>query len=476
MKKDIRSSFSDRKFKMGGYQTLIMVIVIVVVVVLNLIVGKMNITVDLSSDKIYTLTEDTKNLAQGLQDEITLYYMCQDGNETTQIEKVLDEYKKLSHITVETKDPVQYPNFSKNYTEDEIAENDVIVVNEKSGSAKHVTASSMIVSDIDYTTYSQTNSLDVEGQITSAIQSVTSAKTRTVYATGGHGEQQIDSAFSDILTKSNITTQTLETANEKSVPEDCSILLINGPQYDFTEKETELLSTYLQDGGKAMIFLNPASDEQPNLYKLLKDYGVNAIEGYLLEPSTTLEQNTTVVMPSAEEHDITADVGDLLVYAPVTVGMTGESDVRSTLTVESLLKTTEETFCKVNKKSAVAEKEENDVDGPFSVAMAVTDTYPEKTKGSGNATKLVVYGSYNFQASDFTKNNQTGNRSMLLNSITWLTGSETSTLAIPTRSLDMEMVTMEKESQIFWTACLVVVLPLSLLAAGFVIWYKRRKR
>ena len=109
MKKwNVKQSFSSRKFKMGGFQTLMIAIVVIVVVVLNLLVGKMNITVDLSSDKIYTLTDDTKNLVSGLSDDITIYYMVQDGNEATAIEKVLDEYARLSHIKVEKKDPVVY--------------------------------------------------------------------------------------------------------------------------------------------------------------------------------------------------------------------------------------------------------------------------------------------------------------------------------------------------------------------------------
>ena len=53
--KGIKNSFKSRKFKMGGYQTLIMVIVIILVIGLNLVVNKMNITVDLSSQKnVYT--------------------------------------------------------------------------------------------------------------------------------------------------------------------------------------------------------------------------------------------------------------------------------------------------------------------------------------------------------------------------------------------------------------------------------------
>lgn len=108
-----------------------MVIVIIVVIVLNLLVGKLNITVDLSSDKIFSLTDETKNMAAGLNDDIVIYYMVQSGKEVTPIEKVLDEYGRLGHIRVEKKDPVIYPNFSKDFTDDEIKDNDVIVVNEK---------------------------------------------------------------------------------------------------------------------------------------------------------------------------------------------------------------------------------------------------------------------------------------------------------------------------------------------------------
>lgn len=128
--KGIKNSFKSRKFKMGGYQTLIMVIVIILVIGLNLVVNKMNITVDLSSQKMFTLTSDTTNLADKIKDKVTLYYMCQDGSEMTEIEKVVDNYDGLGTIKVVKKDPVVYPNFSKTYTDEDIQSNDVIVVNE----------------------------------------------------------------------------------------------------------------------------------------------------------------------------------------------------------------------------------------------------------------------------------------------------------------------------------------------------------
>ena len=475
--KDLKKNFTSRQFKMGGYQTLVMVIVIALVIVLNLVVHKLNITVDLSSDQKYTLTEKSKELASGIKDSIKMYYMCQDGSENVMIEKVLDQYDGLGKIEVIEKDPVIYPQFSKEYTEDEINSNDVIVVNETNGKSKVVTSSAMIQEDFDYTTYANTYTLDAEGQLTAALQNVTAEADVKLYYTSGHNEAQLSESLTDLLTKSNIAFEELATASATAVPDDCNILMIHAPQYDFSEDEYKYVSEYLYGGGKAMFFLNAATtDNMTNYHKLLSDYGVNVADGYVIDTKGALnEMYPTMLVPQTEEHDITADVGKTIVAVPVSKGMTVQDDVRSTLTVTSLMKTTDTAFSRADRKSETTEKEEGDVDGPFSIGLAVTDTYTEKTEGAGKATEIVVFGSGNIAAEDFIATNQYGNRSVILNSISHLSGAETNTLAIPTRNLSEEHVTIEEGDRIFFTVLLVVLLPLALLAVGFVIWYKRRK-
>lgn len=478
MKKNgLKQSFSSRKFKMGGFQTLTMVIVLVVVVVLNLIVGKMNITVDLSSDKIYSLTDETKNMAADLEDEITLYYMVQSGNEATPIEKVLDEYAKLNNIQVEKKDPVIYPNFSKTYTDDEITDNDILVVNEEKNTSRHVSYSDMYVQDLDYSTYSQTNSLDAEGQITAAIQGVTSAETKKLYLLSGHGETEPGTDFNDIITKSNMVTEELDTAKTEKMPEDCDILISNGPKYDITETEYDLIYEYLQNGGKALFFMNPGAEKQDNYKKLISAYGVDLVNGYVVDTKQCMgSQYPTILAPTILDHEITEDLKDGSVFEALAVGMTTQENVRSTLTVEPLLQTSEEAFSRVNEEADSIEKIDSDISGPFNVAAAITDTYSEKTEGTGNAAKLVVFGCYlDSYNNTFITSNQFGNRTMLVNSLNWLSGSEVNTLAIPTRSLDTESVSIDEGDRVFWTAFLVVVIPILLIGSGFVIWYRRRK-
>ena len=446
--KGIKNSFKSRKFKMGGYQTLIMVIVIILVIGLNLVVNKMNITVDLSSQKMFTLTSDTTNLVDKIKDKVTLYYMCQDGSEMTQIEKVVDNYDGLGTIKVVKKDPVVYQ-------------------------------SDMLVSEMDYQTMSQkVTTLDAEGQITAAIQSVTSANATTLYYTSGHSEQELDSTFKDVLNKSNIDMKELATESAESVPDDCNILLINGPQYDFTEAEYNVLSSYLKEGGKAMFFLYPTTTEKMTyFYKLLSDYGVNVADGYIIDSKGSYSsQYPMYLTPTMEDSDLTKDVTDTQkVVIPICKGMTVQSDVRSTLTVENMMSTTDSAYAKTNIKSQTVDKEDGDINGPFSVALSVKDSYAEKTKGTGHATEIVVFGSVSFETSTFLETNQFGNRTVLLNSLSYLAGQETTTLAIPTRSLQQESVQIQESDRIFFTVLLVVIIPLILLGSGLFIWIKRRK-
>lgn len=484
--KGFRNSFSDRKFKMGGFQTLIMVVVIAVVIVLNLIVSKMNITIDLSSDSMYSLTEDTKKIADSLKDDIIIYYMCEDGSEsitvgsgykTINIENIVRQYGEQKHITVEKKDPVRYPNFAKTYTDDEISNNDVIVVNTTNDKNKHIAFADMFNMEMDYTSYqSIPTEIDLEGQITAAIQSLTSENSKKVYITSGHGEQALADSFTDILDKSNFQTETLETLSVKSVPEDCDILLVNGPSYDFTEDEYKMISSYLEKGGKAMFFLNFGAQSTKNYYKLLSEYGINAADGFLVDTEQCMSADLPIVLkPTIRSHDITSEAGD--VYVDTTAGMTSQADVRSTLTMESLLDTSDEAYSRTDTKDTdYNNKNETDISGPFSVAMAVTDTHAEETGEEGKATKILIYGSPYFAREELIATNQYGNRTMLLNSLGWLTdGSEISTLAIASRSIQEQSVAIEAGSQIFWTALLVVILPLMLLIIGFVIWYRRRR-
>ncbi len=469
-----KQSFTNRRFKLGAYQSIITVVVLVVVVVLNLMVTKMNITVDLSSDSKYTLTDETKNMVKKLQDKIKLYYMVQEGNETDMVQKVVEQYEKLGgNLAVETKDPIVYPTFAKQYTEDDIADNDLIVVDETNGKSQHVKMEDMVPSSMNYQTYQTTyETLDAEGQITAAIQTVTSTESYKLYITSGHNEQAVADSFKELLSKSNMTVEEVRTDSWQEIPSDCDYILMNGPQYDLSDAEYSLLKSYLENGGKAFFFLNSEAKDSnlDNYYKLLKDYGVDVKAGYVVESQENCVQSLTVVKPSVETHDITADVSDTKpVLFPITKGLDKVAEVRSTLTVEPLFTSSDASFSRVNSKETSTTIANGDIAGPFTLAQAVTDTYRDKT------TKLVVFGSYEVANESFVSSEQYGNRSVLLNALNWMSDSKTESLSIPTRSIAETYVEVGSGDRIFWSVVLVGVIPIGFLIGGFVIWYRRRR-
>ena len=71
----IKKSFSSRKFKMGSFQTIIMIIVLVVIVILNILVTRLDFSKDMNSDFLYSLSNDTVSFISKLKDDITIYYL-----------------------------------------------------------------------------------------------------------------------------------------------------------------------------------------------------------------------------------------------------------------------------------------------------------------------------------------------------------------------------------------------------------------
>ena len=176
MGESLRKSVLDRTSSMGLYVAIVSVIFIVVVVIINLIVTKADITGDLSENKVYSITEATEEFLDKLKDDIIIYYVSDPKEINDNVYELVKKYEEESkHVKVKLKDPVVYPTFVDQYTDEEVSSNSVIVVNKKDKSKyKYIGYASLVQTEVDYNTYqSQITGIDVEGQVTSAINYVT---------------------------------------------------------------------------------------------------------------------------------------------------------------------------------------------------------------------------------------------------------------------------------------------------------------
>ncbi len=469
---------SKKHLKNGSYTMGISAVFIAAVVLVNLIVGELPAKysqIDISDSGLYSIGEETEKMLHDLESDVTIYQIAQDGSEDENIKSLLKRYEDESkHIKVEQKDPVVNPGFVSEYTEDNLSNNSLIV--ESGERSKVINYNDMYESSIDYNTYSyQTTGFDGEGQITSAIGYVTSEELPILYTLEGHGEISLDSTLKDSIEKANMEIQTLNLLTEGEVPEDADCLMINAPTSDISAEEKDALLSYLENGGKAMIFTDYTGTEMKNLAAVLENYGVQTAEGIVFEGDSQhyAMQMPYYLIPTVNSTDATYDVasGNRLILMPYAQGIQKMDEVRDTVTIESLLTTTDQAYSKTNMNSTQIEKEEGDIAGPLDLGVSITEKLDEEKE-----TKIVYYSTSALLDGQVNQMVSGGNHELLLSSLKWMTGAEeNASVAISAKSLEMSYLTLTDYDASFWKICTMGLIPGFFLVAGFGIWLKRRK-
>lgn len=474
---NIKASFSSRKFKSGAFVSMLTVIVIVIIVVVNLIITEFDVNIDMSEQDLYTLTDNTVNLIENLEDDVTIYYLTESGKENTLFQKIAQEYdKKSRHIALEYKDPTLYPRFVYDYIDDEIEVNlnSFLVVNNNTKRAEYIDKSELLIQKLDTGSFQYyTTGIDAEGQLTAAIQYVTDTNLPVMYYTTGHNELETGEYLIDMLDKQNVRVDSLETLTADAVPEDCDILLIYAPAFDFTEDEINIIKDYMVAGGNVIAIIDHFTQGLTNLGSLLDYYGIYINEGIVYEGDTGRVANNNypqTIVPMVEEHDITNRIisNKALVYTPEASGLGIKDSIRSSLEIKPLLKTSNKAYSKVKTNPKTFDKEKGDIDGPFYIGLLSTETY------KGVTSNMIVYSSlYSFYDEALKMYN--GNAELLSGSVGFL-ADKVASVSVKERSLMPNPVILTQKQANYIGLAVIVVLPALILSTGIVIILRRRKR
>ena len=477
-KKKLIGTISKKHIKNGSYTMVMSVIFIAVVIVINMIVSTIPSKyseIDISSQKLYSIGDETKEMLKDLEKDVTIYQIAQSGSEDENIANLLKKYEDESkHIKVEQKDPVVNPKFVSQYTSDDLSANSLIVV--CGDRNKVIDYNNMYETSIDYQTYSsQTTGFDGEGQITSAIGYVTSENLPVLYTVEGHGEKDMDSSVKEDIEKANMDIKSLNLLTEGSVPDDADCLFIDSPSTDFSSDEKDAIIEYLEDGGKAMIFSDYTTEDMPNFDAILENYGVQRVDGVVFEGDN---QHYAMQMPyylvptinSTDASSETASAG-YYVLAPYEQGIKKLDDVRDTVTIESILTTSDQAYSKTDLNSNTIEKEDGDVEGPFDLGVSITESLDDDKE-----TQIVYYSTSNLMDSQTNQMVSGGNEKLIIESLKWMTDTEESaSVSIPSKSLEVSYLTITDYDAAFWKICTIALIPGLFLVIGFVVWIKRRK-
>ena len=375
------SSGDGRVFRSGVWSAAIAAAVIVLAVLVNLIVRAIPsryTEFDLSEAGLYTLSESSRQVADDLTQDVTIYYLAQTGNEDQIISKLLDKYAaQSSHITWELKDPAVYPTFAAQYGAQDLTSGGLILV---CGEQSKVLDAAELY-DYDYSDYAATGAANVtfdgESRITSAIYQLTSGESRHVYYTTNHGEQALTSTLTDALESQNLTVSALDLLSQ-TIPEDCDLLVINDPAQDFSGAgslvdELGQLRSYLSNGGRVLL-LTDSYYSTPNLDAVMAEFGLTRTEGLVVEGDTNHYLNgypALYLLPDyASTEEFTALDGvntsrRVLLQMAQGITLTETEHVVS----DALLVSSDSAYSKPEGyEMTTTEKADGDIAGPFTLA------------------------------------------------------------------------------------------------------------
>lgn len=469
------SSGDERVFRSGVWSAAIAAAVIVLAVLVNLIVRAIPsryTEFDLSEAGLYTLSESSRQVADDLTQDVTIYYLAQTGNEDQIISKLLDKYAaQSSHITWELKDPAVYPTFAAQYGAQDLTSGGLILV---CGEQSKVLNAAELY-DYDYSDYAATGAANVtfdgESRITSAIYQLTSGESRHVYYTTNHGEQALTSSLTEALKAQNIDAQPLDLLTG-TIPEDCDLLIISDPASDFAADglvdEIAQLQAYLENGGKVLLTTSGYT-ETPNLDAVMAQFGLAREPGLVVEGDAghALYGYPYSLFPdyAAADESTALDGVNQSTHVMLSVAQGITITETDDVTAEPLLYTTEDAYSKQDfDASSSSAKEAGDTDGPFSLAVWA--------RNESTGAEVIWIGCPNMD-NEQVYQSIPGNLTFLQGCAASLVGQS---LLIDTKALEAAPITVPASASMTLGMVFVFVLPAAVLIAGAVEVLLRRRR
>jgi ABC-type uncharacterized transport system involved in gliding motility auxiliary subunit len=447
-------------------------VVLGILVAINYIGSRQNKRWDLTANKQFSLSDQTRSVLQKLDSPLQiLVFEKEDGFQ--RFKDKLREYEYSSkQVSTEYVDPDKKPTIA---SQNQVQQYGTILFKYKDRSERITT--------------------DTEQDITTGIIKVVQGQQKKVYFTQGHGEKEPTSsdrdgykAIADALTRENYTVDKVVLAQSGSVPADAAVVIVAGPKTDFFPAEIDSLKKYLAKSGKLLLAIDPAEkvDGPPlsNLIALAHDWGIDVGNDIVVDVSGMGQligtDQSVPVAASYPSHAITQRFKFLTAYpfarsvTPVAGGVNGhmaqgfvetspqswaEADIKGLLTTG-----------KVSFSAAGGDKR-----GPITVAAAVSAASAAAPGAATDApkpeTRVAVYGD-----SDFAANSGLGiqgNRDLFMNTIGWLSQQE-NLIAIRPKEADDRRVTMTAAQQTNVTWLSLLFIPAIIFGTGVYSWWRRR--
>ena len=483
-------AIKNRIFKDSTLTFLLIVAVLAAYVAINMGIKALDITdIDLTKEKFYSLSEESKNQIKNVEQEIEIYVFGYEENSS--VVDLIKQYAKY-------KENIKYEVVSTETRQDIAQKYDVSSTDESNGTIviangdRKVKVSATDLYSYDYNTY---ETVDLtEQKLTNSILAVTLDNAPKIYFLTGHGEYTLKDYMTTLNTKLKGEVNEVESLDllvSNKIPDDCQALVIVSPTTDFTDYETDIITGYINNGGDILWLSDySTSGALTNVNKVLNMYGIDlANNGIILEQdkSAMLMQTPNLILPNlSSESEITRPIvsgGKVLLFNSGKIDIKSKEELENLgVDVTKLLTTTDSAIFRTDLSNSSTspssgEEAKEYVVGALASKTISNDNESENTKKSN----LVIYANAIF-AIDYPIqiSNQAAyaidfynNQDLILNSISYLT-ERTDTITI--RKTYTSVPYTATASQDIVVRLLIFIVPIVIIAIGIVVWVIRKRR
>lgn len=517
--------FNAKKLKHGTMATVFTCVFVALLVLVNVVTtmlfDRYPITIDLTTNKIYSVSNDTEDYVKKVNVDVQVTIFADENTYTNyssynkQAVELLKNYCKLNHhITYRFVDMDSHPEIVKEYT-DTVSQFDMIFETKTKVDGKEIsrtrklgmldlltfkdefqqklsqsgysidTLAQQAGGDLAFLSYygSYVESSNAEQAFTSALMTVTDPNPVYVTILTGRSELTQLTYFQTLLTANGYNVNTVDITSE-DIPSDTDVVVIPAPKTDYLEEDITKVSDFLNNDGKLgkqlLYIASYGQEDTPNLDEFLSEYGLAIGDGVICESDSGKYYNSPCVTVASDVSDnFTQDVStenpDILsaLCRPVNT-LFDEQDMVST---DAYLKSSDSAYTanveisqttgQVNIGDALVKGQQN----YMAVGSKAKFTDDNKTLYSS----VIAVGSEGMLSDTYLQYSQYQNSEYFISVINGLTG-KTAGITITPKTITGNVfdITQQQKTVLKWTFCLGV--PVVVLIVGIVIWARRKNK
>lgn len=480
-KDKIKSIFISKKIRYDGLLSVFIVIFIAIVFVLNVIVSflvkKYDVKIDLSSRGIYKVSDETKEFLNSYEKRAKLILLNDEesfkknGNYyVTHIYNISKNIVACSdNLSLEFVNLQEQPTFAAQYKNLNLQQDGILVVDEENHS-QFIPFFKMFQNQQEG--FDSVNELQVlssvERNIAHALEFLSGQNKVKTALINGHDELDLKKFKGEVFEENGYELVDLNLLTTK-IPKDVKLILSISPLVDYGEKEIEVLQQFIDSGGRFIYFASSSQKKLKNLEEfILKNTGASFEDGVVVETDpnkmTLSSINEIFTYPSFDSRYV-EDMFNK--KKPIGLNDCKPMKLEENKNVESVV------ICKTQDSGAVLKDPKN-----FDIKSAEKKSYPiavgvTKKLEEGKVSKIGIFsGSSILGALDVV---QLSNLDFVFSVFGEIADNRTK-IKIPPKVIGVSRLAITRTQANLIAVIFILILPLTVVAIGIFIYFKRRRR